>query len=262
MKNEEKLYLAIGEIDESLISEANEGRGKKKFPMRKFSTIAASIVMTVMIGFVALAVLSNQYAKNDQNQEGSDNSTNTGENPSYSDESIPDDMVYESDIGRLTILGRDGNSFDFLLEITTDTDLPIHVNSYDKLGNNLVSSNPQNGAAMAPSITVNGSEVDFLPGKVGSYNVTITFPDYMLPDDNDTPEAAPTPPDDEYGGGEGLLPDIPGAGEDGTTDPDIPGDTPPNTEIEGNTNPPAYFVIDNFGPVRFNDFAEQDSSKE
>ena len=172
MRNEEKLYLAIGDVDESLIEEASAPYKKQKMPAKKIIAIAASaaIVSVAVIGTAGLLNMGLGNMKGDSNYAPEDFGGDMNE-------SAPNDNVLISDIGRLELIENEGESFTFILEIYAPTSLPIDVYLYSK-DKSAVYTTAQSAEAAEiyrPRVTVDGEAAERLPGEVGEYTVTISF---------------------------------------------------------------------------------------
>lgn len=249
MKSTEKLYLAIGEIDEKLIEEATSPVKKIAIPIRRFITIAASIVIICTVAIASLNYLGDLFLpKNGGNAavpptESEDNiaAPDFGGSNNKDDELLGNNMFY-SDIGSLMLVGREGNKFSFILNLISPTDTPIHIHSYDEKDNKISSSDSTSGLANSPIIYVDGKEVDSLPCEMGIYYLNIVFPNW------DT-ESSP-----EFDGNESLNPEGPSApGEPSNPDdPSNPGESskPTNPPVT-DSQEPSYFIIDGFGPIPF-----------
>lgn len=243
MKNEEKLYLALGEIDDSLIEEATTPI-KRSGKVIKIIAIAASgyILTTAALASAGIGLLLNGEIKDSQSS-GSDMNAapppyGGSTAPDYSPEANPDDSVtngkyFYSDFGLVTLKGKVGNQIFLTLEIFRESDSLLHVSSYSKSGAIISSTNPGASVDLMPIIFVDGRQSDSLPSEVGVYSVSIIFPDES--DDNDVP----SPPEIDDPSDDNDVPSSPS--------PDNPSEgTPPSSGTE-------YFIIDGFGILPFDE---------
>ena len=238
MKNEEKLYLALGEIDDSLIEEATTPI-KRSGKVIKIVAIAASgyILTTAALASAGIGLLLNGGMKDNQSSDPSfDGIYNDGSSrPNYGGsssngspapnepENSPGDSAtngkyFYSDFGLVTLKGKVDNQIFFTLEIFRESDSLLHVSSYSKSGAIISSTDPEASVDLMPIIFVDGRQSDSLPSEIGVYNVAIIFPDES--DDNDVPS---TPEIDDPSEG-----------------------TPPSNGTE-------YFIIDGFGILPFDE---------
>ena len=218
-ENSEKLYLAISEIDESIIEEASTPITKSNRAAQKIIAVAASAAI-VTVGVIASSQFlkfGHKYEDGGSDMEGAPDYEASA--PEFGDD-IPSDNEMTSDIGTLILTGREDNTFSFDLKIYVSTDLPLHIHLYTKSGKILYSTDPDLNAPYKPIITVDGESADSLPGKIGSYKITVEFTE-----DTDIP----TEPDFDIGESDDT--------------------TAPNNQTKAD-----YFIIDNFGPVSFRDF--------
>lgn len=218
MKSKEKLYLAIGQIDEKLIEEATTPVSKAPFVIKKIITIAASIfvvntVVIISLGMMMISGLGGKHNGSPNNPDYNYSEPNGSEAPNNgnNNESVPPDNIIKSEIGKLVILDRNKNEFYLVLDIFIPTDTPLHINCYDDAGNIISSTDPSMNSKNSPVIIVDGMTADSLPCEVGKYQVKIIFPE--LTDDNNN------------------------------------NGSPPDT----NESKPKYFTIDNFGTICFDD---------
>ena len=232
MKNEEKLYLAIGEIDDGIIAEASETVVKKSAVAVKIIAIAASaFIVTIGVLLSAGGLLGQKNMDSAPSADGSwENKAESPGMPMPGEDEVSD-REFISDIGRLTLLGNEGNSYSFILEITVPTNKPIHVHTLDKSHNYNSSTDPAKGTALSPTILVNGKAADYLPGEIGRYEIEILFPDFNDMDN----ESAPGDSDNQ----DGVIP------------PGSPPLSPDKDQYFAPENMLSYFIIDNFGPVPF-----------
>ena len=207
MKNEEKLYHAIGEIDETLIVDAYIPIKKAPGPFAKYLVSAACVLIIGAISVVVYALFDFLFLPNKggnmappyMEEVGNDAAPDINY-PNFDDSNEdagmkPNNNMFYSNIGSLMLLGRDENKFNFILNISSPSEDPIHVYIYDKEDNKIGSSNSVDELTSSPIIYVDGKEADCLPSKIGVYYINIIFPD--LPSepeiDEETP-SEPTPP--------------------------------------------------------------------
>lgn len=253
MKNEEKLYLALGEIDDSLIEEATTPI-KRSGKVIKIVAIAASgyILTTAALASAGIGLLLNGgMVGNKDSAPSFDDIYNDGSSrPNYGGsssngspapnepenspgDSATDGRYFYSDFGLITLKAKVDNQIFLTLEIFRESDSLIHVSSYNKYGMIISSTDPEASVDLMPIILVNGRQSDSLPSEVGVYSVSIIFPDES--DDNDVPS----------------NPEIDNPSEDG----DVPS-TPEIDDPKDETHPSsgtAYFIIDGFGILPFDE---------
>nr|MBE6544864.1 hypothetical protein [Oscillospiraceae bacterium] len=171
MRNEEKLYLAIGEIDERLIEEAGSAY-KKPLPIKKMVAAAACVVLVT----VAAIGMSDMFLLMGNNgNSGGDMAP--GMNGGSAESEIPENGVLVSDIGKLTLLETSDMSFTFRLEVYLPTALPIDIYLYSKDGSTVYTTaeNVSTSSVYRPTILIDGEAAERLPGEIGRYEVTISF---------------------------------------------------------------------------------------
>ena len=185
MRNEEKLYLAIGEIDERLIEDAGAAY-KKPFPIKKF-VAAAACVAIVTVAAIGMSNMLDLMDKGGNLGGGMAPEMNGSAAPEFggddspSEGEVPENDVLISDIGILTLIESDGKSFRFHLNITLPTYLPIDVYLYSKDGKAVyttadsINDTESLTSIYRPIILVDGEEAERLPGEIGEYVVTISF---------------------------------------------------------------------------------------
>lgn len=177
MRNEEKLYLAIGEIDERLIEEAGSAY-KKPFPIKKMVAAAACVVLVTVaaIGVPNMFNLMDKGGNMGGDMAPGMNGGSAGF-PENGGSEIPENGVLVSDIGKLTLLETSDMSFTFRLEVYLPTSLPIDVYLYSKDGSTVYTTaeNVSTSSVYRPTILIDGEAAERLPGEIGRYEVTISF---------------------------------------------------------------------------------------
>ena len=173
MKSEEKLLLAIGEIDESIIAEASADYKRKFVFNKKALAVAASVAVVAvtisMLPGLLLGRLDKDAAGGDAAPEMNGGMLESGK-----------DVRVES-YGSLTYNGKKSDDkFSFTLIIVTDATSPIDIYLYDNdpdvsivytTANNM----PSDMEVRRPTITVNGEAASALPTTAGEYEITINF---------------------------------------------------------------------------------------
>ena len=174
MKSEEKLYLAIGEIDDQLIAEASVPY-KKGAPIGKIIAIAASAAI-VTVAVAAGAGLFDAGIKSDM----ANDAAPPPEDSNMDQEAAPGSSnIIESDIGILIPNYSTKNSYTFKLIIIAPTELPLDVYLYSQDKSALyttASVTDEDIQLYKVKVTVDGEEAERLPGEIGEYDITITFP--------------------------------------------------------------------------------------
>ena len=171
MKNEEKLLLAIGEISDDIISEAEAPYKRRLVPTKKTLAIAASVAV-VAVGITLLPGLlpRPKFDVGDAAPPEMNGGANGGK--------VNLD-VSETGCGRLECTGRtDGHTFSFILTLYTDLNFPLDVTFKAKDGSIVYTT--EEGVSVdteirRPTITVNGEAKDALPTLSGEYDITISF---------------------------------------------------------------------------------------
>ena len=171
MKNEEKLLLAIGEISDDIIAEAETPYKRRLVPTKKTLAIAASVAV-VAVGIALLPGLlprpkfdAGMAAPPEMNGGASGGEVNLD--------------VSERDCGRLECTGRtDGHTFSFTLTLYSDLTSPLHVTLKSSDGS--VAYTTEEGVSVdteirRPTVTVNGEVQQNLPTTAGEYEITISF---------------------------------------------------------------------------------------
>lgn len=177
MRNEEKLYLAIGEIDDGLIEEAGASY-KKPFPVKKIVAAAACVVL-VTVAAIGVPNMFNLMDKGGNMEGDMAPGMNGGSAgfPENGGSEIPKNDVIEGDIGRLTLLESNGASFTFLLNVYLPSSVPIdiYLESIDGIAVYTTAENVTGASVYRPTVLVDGEVSDRLPGEIGEYEVTISF---------------------------------------------------------------------------------------
>ncbi len=180
MTNEEKLLLAMGEIDDELISEASSAYKRRFTPLTRRLSVAASVVL-VSAAVLAASELFLPKAF-DTGFDGGNASPPFSESTENS--GCPDGTEFlESEYGRiynLRSIGDDKISFNLSLHSDCDTALDIYFYGINESGmQELVATTDKSseiyGYTFPPVITVDGVIAEELPNTVGDYSVTIDF---------------------------------------------------------------------------------------
>jgi hypothetical protein len=185
MTSNEKLYLAIGEIDDSLIEEASKPVKRTAIIIKRIGAIAACFIIGTSI-----LLLSKTLFKPKGDMSPSSPDSNFAPAPGApgdgkEDESVDYlDKIY-SDFGCLEQVYSDGVSFEFNLTLDIALDQPIEVYLYSKDGKTVfttkISENDSedtgnNGVTvLRPTILIGGVSANSLPKEAGRYRVSISF---------------------------------------------------------------------------------------
>ena len=176
MKNEEKLYLGIGEIDEQLVKEAAEAYTPRIPTVYKGLAIAASVaiisVVTVLGGVLFSA------------PKGSDkgNAPESSPGKEY-------DGIFDSTTTRGSLITNieliDELKISFNLTVTGSNSAPIvltltgEYTGENEMVEHAVCTTAEDTEnyklALTPYYTVNGVRADALPTEIGEYEVTVDF---------------------------------------------------------------------------------------
>lgn len=178
MTKEEKLYLAIGEIDEMLVAEALSPYKKQIFTRHNL-TIAASVMLATIVilaGLKFLPIITG--VKNDAMGGDANMAPDRGES---SDNSAGLYSTIETDFGTVTVIGNEYGKFITLkLELYQDVS-PIHITLFGYADNKYYScttnKNLTDYTILTPLIKVNGVPSDTLPTLKGVYDISIEFSD-------------------------------------------------------------------------------------
>ena len=191
MRNEEKLYLAISEVDDALIAEASAPYKKNTVtPMKILAVAACAVIITVgAIGALTLDLGSKGMAGDSAPESDMPNMYGTI-NPDYNapgkddEENAPGDdgcenvgSIIVGEAGSLTMIHGDGVSFSFKLRITKPqhNQLNVYLYSIDKSIVYSTAYVDEASCVYRPTILVDGKPADNLPTDVGEYYVTISF---------------------------------------------------------------------------------------
>ena len=179
----EKLFKAIGEIDEKFVSEAERPYIKPLFNTKKLGIIAASLLAVVALG-VGIRVALGGGAL-DKNGVGGDMVGSSPEasapNEDGGDGSVKA-QILRSDTASVTLLDTSATTLTFKLIIYEDQATPTEVTLYftDKDGNKYAATAgevPEGFTALtAPKIKINGEEAE-MPTAKGLYDLTVDFSD-------------------------------------------------------------------------------------
>ena len=226
-ENAEKIYLAIGDIDESLIEEATTPISQKsKTAQRIIAAAACATIVTA--GILVSANYFNFGMKGESSPDfnfapgisnGDNSDSNTSQNPmnpypEHSDEEI-------SNIMEIQGYHRESNIVSFILYIRHSTSSPINIHLYSENGTPIYSTDEDiNPNLSKPVIIIDGEVSKELPTKQGSYSVSVIFGEESLEFEN---------PDQD------------------TSGPDTDNPIPPDVD------PTDIFVIENMGDVLFSD---------
>ena len=179
MTNEEKLLLAIGEIDDGLISEASVAYKRRSTPLMRGLSVAASVVAVSAVVLASGALFApKSFDKNDAAGEASPPTENAsdGSDGSYVG-------ALEGKYGFICNVVR-------VSEHKIMLDLQIICESTEKFDVVILGENPEKqkkaictsgdvddgyDLVVSPVITVNGDTADSLPTAVGAYTVVIDF---------------------------------------------------------------------------------------
>ena len=164
MTNEEKILLAIGEIDDEIVAEASAPYKRKPLPAKQVLAVAASIAI-VAVGITLLPDLSKK-------------SFDAVGNAAAPEASNPD----VSHLGDIAYLGCEDGVYRFILDLGENVG-PIDVTLKSLDGSVVYTTEPTDASndsssdveIRRPTITVNGVSVDALPTEPGEYEITISF---------------------------------------------------------------------------------------
>lgn len=186
MTNEEKLYLAIGEIDDALIEEAGGDYVRKNNYTKRLIAIAASAAI-VTVAVIGSSRFFDASLKNDMAGDAPGDyepNMKPGANEGYGPESSASGTDGSGDTDNAT----DGTSYAALksinatnltlkLTICEDMQSPIDVYLYsaDKSVVYTTAKDADEGNVRRPTVIVNGEIADGLPYESGSYEVKIIF---------------------------------------------------------------------------------------
>ena len=174
MTSNEKLLMAIGQISDDIIKEAEGEYKRKTLPLRKSLSIAASVALVAVVITLLPAILNLRFDKNagGNSAPGMNAGMMGGENGSLD--------IREEDFGSLIYNGKTSdNVYRFTLIIMTDATKPIDVYLYsaDEAIVYTTASGVTGVTEMRrPEITVNGEPSDRIPTEIGEYEITIAFP--------------------------------------------------------------------------------------
>jgi hypothetical protein len=177
MKNEEKLYLAIGEIDESLIKEASAPYKPRLHSVYKGLAIAASVAV------ISVVTVLGGIFKDTSKGDGDMNSAPTTSPEGEFDEALEDSVSHKDKISDIVL--EDELKVSFRLTITDEGNPPVELTVIGKIINGDSSSeyaicttgDNKSGfkIALSPSYTVNGIPTDKIPTEAGEYDITVDF---------------------------------------------------------------------------------------
>ena len=177
MKNEELLYLAIGEIDEELIKEASAPYKKGIPKLYKKLTIAASVTI-VSAAVIAGAMMAGAPSLD---KSGSSPDCNNAGSPYEDFESLLTDNAGNS-ISEIKLL--DEYTVSLRLRILSELTTPYELTmiGYSLSGDHsriaiCTTGTPsvEYDTVLSPTITVNGAPSAALPTSVGEYEITVDF---------------------------------------------------------------------------------------
>ena len=186
MKNEEKLYLAVGEIDEELIKEASEAYRPKIRSFYKGFTVAASVIIVSAVALVFGVLIGVPTSDGKGSCPGESPDLNVSPDGYLKDEST-NDSSYGASLGRyLTGLELlDDFIVKFHLSVTENDSYPVDLSLcgsyFNELGEQKYAvcktapSHSRYEILLTPSYTVNGMPADSIPTKKGEYDITVDF---------------------------------------------------------------------------------------
>lgn len=177
MTNEEKILIAIGEIDDELINEASAPYKAKFNSLTRGLTIAASVTIVSAVILASSGLfMPKSFDKNDMG----------GAAPPFENSGADGgDFVgtVESEHGFISDIVKTGDhTLKFDLRIFLDCSESFDVLLIGKSSDGSKKAICSSGDApegydliLSPTITVNGNEADTLPNKAGVYTVVIDF---------------------------------------------------------------------------------------
>ena len=184
MKSVEKLYLAIGEIDDSIIKEASEPYNYKINIIKRLSTIAAAVIIISAVGVISMGTLASLM------KGGLDAAPDMGEMPNMgecapspapdfgeNDESDNDGGINNeyiaSDFGYLILTKYKNGCFSFDYTVFAQSASPVYVKLYESGVLIGTSESTASGELKSIKLMVNGEICSTLPTSVGTYTVKI-----------------------------------------------------------------------------------------
>ena len=180
MKSNEKLLAAIGEIDDSLIAEAEQYEGRGRVSLYKKLSVAACLLI-VSAGIVGAVHL---FPKPNFDAETSEPPTDSGlKNDGVINGIESTGGIIEMSFGALRQLSREGNVYTFVMTLYEQTerqDITLRGSGCDQWGEPiLVISTTAPFAELThipvapPMLKVDGVNADTLPTAVGEYTVEV-----------------------------------------------------------------------------------------
>ena len=181
MKSVEKLYLAIGEIDESIIKEASEPYNYQKNIVKRFSVIAAAVIIISAVSVISLGMFGSlmkggQDAAPDMDwmPEGMPSpAPDFGENDESDNDGGINNEYIASDFGYLILTKYKNGCFSFDYTVFAQSASPVYVKLYESGVLIGTSESTASGELKSIKLTVNGEICSTLPTSVGTYTVKI-----------------------------------------------------------------------------------------